>query len=224
MSKELFIEARNLVFAYQSGINIINDLNLSLYRGEIVFLTGVNGAGKTTLGKLLAGIMKPDAGGCFLLREELSTIPLYLLGQRIAYCFQNPGKQLFAATVEEEIAFGLKYRGASPEHIAASCEAMLKLFELEHLCQHFPHNLSWGEKKRTALAACLALEPDYLILDEPSIGLDEKRLQSLAETLQHLRKEGVGALIISHNQDFIRENAQRILLMEEGRITDDCRC
>ncbi len=221
MTKESILETRELVFAYRPGINIIDHLDISLCRGETVVLTGANGAGKTTLGKLLAGILKPNAGQCLLLGEEVSSMPLYQVGQKVGYCFQNPGKQLFAVTVEEEIAFGLKYRGASTEHITAKTESLLDLFEIEHLRQSFPPNLSWGEKRRVALAACLALEPEYLILDEPAAGLDENRLKILTTTIRRLREQGIGILIISHNQSFIRRNAQRILVMQEGRIADE---
>lgn len=224
MARELFLEARDVSFAYQPDRDVIQGLNLSLYRGETAFLTGPNGAGKTTLGKLLGGILKPHQGQCLLQGEEISNMPLYKVGQRIGYCFQNPAKQLFAVTVEEEIGFGLKYRGANPEEIDIMTQAMLTLFDLGPLRQCFPHNLSWGEKRRTALAACMALQPDYLILDEPAAGLDVQRLNTLAQTLQHLREQEIGILVISHNQDFIRENAQRILVMEKGGISDDRCC
>ena len=224
MAREPFMETRELVFAYRPDTIVIDQVNLSLYRGETAVLTGDNGAGKTTLGKLLAGILKPTEGHCLLDREDLHTIPLSRIGQKVGYCFQNPGKQLFAATVEAEVGFGLKYRGASPEHIENVTESLLQLFEIQHLRLVFPHNLSWGEKRRTALAACLPLEPKFLILDEPAAGLDEDRLKVLTRVLQSLREKGMGMLLISHNQRFIAANAQRILLMQEGRICDDRRC
>lgn len=224
MDKEIAIETRDLVFGYRQDANIIDHLNLSLFKGETVALTGPNGAGKTTLGKLLTGILKPSAGKCYLFGEDEGKIPLSRIGQRVGYCFQNPEQQLFATSVEKEIAFGLKYRGASAEHITRITEYLLNLFEIEHLRHVFPYNLSWGEKRRVALAASLALEPEYLVLDEPTSGLDEERIEILNQVLKRLRDNGIGMLLISHNQNFIEKNAQRILLMERGGITDDRCC
>lgn len=222
MHKEVAIEVRDLVFAYRKDINIIDHLNLSLFKGETVALTGANGAGKTTLGKLLNGILKPSAGRLLVFGEDGSALQLYQIAQKVGYSFQNPEQHLLAASVEDEIAFGLKYRGVNPENICRVTESLLSLFEISHLRQEFPLNLSWGEKRRVALATSLALEPKYLVLDEPTTGLDQERIGILNQAFKRLRDNGVGMLLISHNQSFIEENAQRILLMEQGGITDDC--
>jgi energy-coupling factor transport system ATP-binding protein len=222
MDKEIVIEAQNLVFGYRKDVNIIDHQNLSLFKGETVALTGPNGMGKTTLGKLLTGILRPSSGKCVLFGEDATTIPLSRIGQRVGYCFQNPEQQLFTVSVEEEIAFGLKYRGASREDISNKTDFLLNLFEIEYLRKAFPYNLSWGEKRRVVLAASLALEPEYLVLDEPTTGLDKKRIEILNQVIKKLQRNGIGILLISHNQSFIEENAQRILLMERGGITDEC--
>jgi len=224
MNKEIAIEARDLVFAYQKDDSFINQLSLSLFKGETVALVGPNGVGKTTLGKLLTGILKPSSGELYLFGENAKTIPLFRIGQKVGYSFQNPEQQLFAATVEDEIGFGLKYRGAAQEKISRVTESLLSLFEIKHLRQAFPMNLSWGEKRRVVLAASLALEPEYLVLDEPTIGLDGERIKILTQVLTRLRENGIGMLIISHNQDFVQDNAQRILCMLEGEIDDDRSC
>lgn len=223
MAEELAIEAKELVFGYQRDKILIDHLSLPLYKGETAALTGANGAGKTTLGKLLAGILKPQNGTCCLFGEEGSRLPLSRIGQMVGYSFQNPEQQLFTVSVEDEIGFGLKYRGESPEHISRVTEYLLHLFEIEHLRKAFPLNLSWGEKRRVVLAAALALEPAYLVLDEPTTGLDEKRIGILNQVLQRLRDKKIGMLLISHNQDFIYENARRILYMAEGEIVNDRR-
>lgn len=223
MDKSIALEARDLVFGYRKDTKIIDHLSLSLFKGETAALTGPNGAGKTTLGKLLTGILKPQAGSFLVFGEDGNTLPLSRIGQKVSYSFQNPEQQLLAASVEDEIAFGLKYRGASREHIARVTESLMTLFEIEHLREAFPLNLSWGEKRRVVLAACLALEPEYLVLDEPTTGLDEKRVGTLTQVLGRLQENGIGMLVISHNQSFIQQNAQRILHMEEGKIVYDRR-
>ncbi len=223
MSKETAIEVREMVFSYHRDAVFIDHLSLSLFTEETVALVGPNGGGKTTLGKLLVGILKPWSGSHFLFGEDAAALPLAHIGRMVGYSFQNPMQQLFAISVEEEIAFGLKYRGASRDNISRITESLLALFEIEHLRHAFPLNLSWGEKKRVVLAACLALEPKYLVLDEPTTGMDDKRIEILNGVLGKLRDSGMGMLLISHNRGFVDANAQRVLRMEGGQITDDRR-
>lgn len=224
IKKEKAIEAHAVTFAYRQGETVIKSLSLCLFRGETAALVGANGAGKTTLGKLLAGILKPAAGRILLFGEDQDQLPLFRIGQKVGYCFQNPVQQLFTVSVEQELAFGLKYRGASQELIMETTEALMHEFEIEHLRHAFPLNLSWGEKRRVTLAACLALNPEFLVLDEPTTGLDEERIGILNQILNRLRIRGVGSLLISHNQEFVSANAQRILRIEGGVIADDRCC
>ncbi len=212
-----------MFFGYHKEASLINQLNLSLYGDETTALVGPNGAGKSTLGKLLTGILKPSAGELSIFGQDAKSLPLSHIGQKIGYCFQNPHQQLLAASVEEEIAFGLIYRGAGREYIEHTVASLLSLFEIEHLRRSFPLNLSWGEKRRVALASCLALNPQYLILDEPTVGLDRERIRTFNQVLARLRENGIGMLLISHDLDFVRENSGRILQMEGGSIVDDHR-
>jgi len=228
------ILAENLTFRYEDNIHrrgekgsagepAIAGLDLTLYRGEAVALAGQNGAGKTTLGKLLAGILEPSSGRVLLWGRDASDMQLFEIGQKIGYCFQNPERQLFAATVEEEISFGLIYRGMQKSEVDRITGELIQLFELESVRDCFPLNLSYGEKKRLALAASLALSPEYLILDEPTAGLDSGRIEILGRVLKELRSRNIGMLLISHNEEFLRENTARILTMEGGRIIRDQR-
>lgn len=223
MSKDIAITTENLSFCYEDNNEIIRNIDLTLYSGETTALVGENGAGKTTLGKLLTGILKPSGGEITIFGDDTGRLSLSDIGQKIGYCFQNPDIQLFASSVEEEICFGLKYRGFSDEYIETVKEELLKLFEIDHLRNAFPLNLSRGEKRRVVLAACLALNPSYLILDEPTAGLDADRIIILNNVLDKLSKKGIGILIISHNEDFIQTNSDRILRLYKGTITDDCR-
>lgn len=221
MDKKIALRAENLTFSYDKKTIVVHQQNLSLYQGETVILTGPNGSGKTTLGKLLTGILKPTNGTIRIFDQDSKDLSLGDIGRKIGYCFQNPGKQLFAASVEEEIRFGLKYRGEDIDTIDQVTQEMMDIFEISHLKNEFPFNLSWGEKRRVVLAATLALNPAYLILDEPTTGLDEGRIDCLNRILKNLREKGIGMLLISHNQSFIDDNAYRILRMERGCITDD---
>lgn len=232
----IVIKAEDLHFTYEMGHNskakkvtgadvneTIKGINLSLYRGETVALVGGNGAGKTTLGKLLTGILKAQRGKVTIYGKNTEELGLSAIGRIIGYAFQNPRLQLFTGSVEEEIAFGLHYSGYEKESIKKITDELIDLMELESVRHSFPLNLSYGEKKRVALAAILALSPKYIILDEPTTGLDRDRIEILNNTLKMLRDKGVGMLLISHNRNFLDQNANRLLTMNEGRILDDKR-
>lgn len=221
LTENAAIETRNLGFGYSKDKRSISNVSLTLYKGETAVLTGPNGAGKTTLGKLLTGILKPQVGVVRLFGEDIRKMPLACIGQKVGYVFQNPEHQLLAASVEDEIGFGLKYRGIDRSKIDQTTESLMTLFEIEHLRKQFPLNLSWGEKRRVVLAACLALEPEYLILDEPTVGLDEERIDILGQALAKVREKGIGMLLISHKRSFILDNAQRVISIERGRTVDD---
>ncbi|MDD3350650.1 MAG: ABC transporter ATP-binding protein [Eubacteriales bacterium] len=201
--------------------SLFDDLFFSLNSGEITALTGANGAGKSTLGKLLAGILAPKKGRVLLEGNDAAGLSLAQRGRQVGYCFQNPATQLFTQSVEEEIAFGLKYSKTEKESQAAITGKMLSLFELQEIRGSFPLNISWGEKRRLVIAAALALDPAYLILDEPTTGLDPKRIETLGTLLEELREQGTGILLISHNREFVNGIADRILVLEGGRIRDE---
>lgn len=179
---------------------------------------GPNGSGKTTLGKLVMGILKPDSGEIFLDGKNLSELSLGQIGNRIGYLFQNPGLQIFTLNVEEELSFALRLKGYDEKRIKSRVGKMLELFRLSHLVGEVPFNLSYGERQRLALASILINNPRYLILDEPTVGLDNTGREILAEVLLEHVKSTTGMTVISHDEDFIKKTATRILRLEEGRI------
>lgn len=221
---QIAIRAERLSYSYGSSPLVISDLNLKLHKTQTVALSGPNGAGKSTLGKLFTGILKPSSGRVEIFGRDIKTMALYEIGQKIGYVFQNPERQLFAATVEEEVGFGLIYRNVSKEEVSLVTEELLDIFQLDDVRYSFPMNLSYGEKRRVALAAALALSPCYLILDEPTVGLDGRRIEALNGMLRTLRNKNIGMMLISHNDDFLRQNSNRMLVMEKGRIIHDKSC
>ncbi len=198
----------------------IRDVDIVLKTGEIVALRGPNGSGKTTLGKLLTGILTPGSGQVVIFGKNANSMKLHEIGRRIGYCFQNPEKQLFTSSVEEEISLGPRYNGVAESEIRSLVEDLLEELNLKKVRFSFPLNLSYGEKRRVALAAALALSPDYLILDEPTVGLDLNNLVILDRLLSNLKKLGKGMLIISHNREFLERITDRTLWMEKGRLAD----
>jgi energy-coupling factor transport system ATP-binding protein len=178
-----------------------------------VAVTGRNGCGKTTLIRLLVGLLRPTAGTILLDGADTAAMDLFTLGQKIGCVFQDPARQLFCTTVEEEICFGLRNMGLSEEEIRRRCQAYLARFHLEHRRGAFPGSLSQGEKQRAVLAAVLAMGAPYVALDEPTSGLDMQGRQELGQMLTALAADGHGVIFVSHERPFIQRFASRELAL-----------
>jgi len=216
-----YIELKEIDFEYEKGNKVFENFSFSVDRYETVALMGPNGSGKTTLGKLMAGILKPNKGQVLIFNKDTNEIPLHEIGSRIGYLFQNPEKQFFANTVYDELGFVLKIKGYDEEYIKNKVGEMLELFQLKGLEKHLPYLLSQGEKQRLAIAAVLINEPEYLILDEPTTGLDKKRKDILFELLNMLKDRGIGMTIISHDNRFVERICNRRIYINRGEIQHD---
>ena len=199
------IEVRNVSFRYpKTQKYILHDVSFRLDRGEIAALTGANGCGKTTLARMIAGMIKPESGCVLIDGQDTKEMSLFAIGQRVGYLFQEPGRQLFCDTVENEIAFGLRNLKKSEEEIRTITEEYLQLMGITHLRKAFPGTLSQGEKQRVVISCILSMGTDYLLLDEPTNGLDMKRRAVLRDTLLMLKNEkNCGIALISHDRAFI---------------------
>lgn len=213
-----FLELIEVAFAYPGNGFSLQGINQYFQQGEFTAIIGANGTGKTTLGKLLAGIIKPEQGQVLIAGRDSREISLGQAGKLIGYLFQQPDRQLFTPTVREEIGFALEFNGSSPEVIKKKVNDMLDIFSLADLAGAAPYQLSAGEKQRLALAALLVNQPQFLILDEPTTGLDPVRKQKLAEVLKELQGKGIGLVVISHDLSFIKSNADRVLVMAGGGL------
>jgi len=218
-----YIEAKNVGFGYPKGSKIIKDISVSIFKNDITAITGHNGGGKTTFGKLLAGIIKPLSGEVFVCGENTKGLTLGQIGKKIGYLFQNPSRQIFTSRVEEELLFVDKLMGESITESYKNMEGILELFDLKSKKEELTFNLSYGEKQRLALATILMKNPEFLILDEPTTGLDELRRNRLSEYLTKLKEDGVGMIIISHDQEFIDKHASRRIEISRGEIIYDTR-
>ncbi len=216
------IRLEGVQFAYgRKGPMVIQPTTLILHPNEITALIGPNGCGKTTLGKLMAGILKPDAGTVHVDEMETKTTELSELGHHVGYLFQEPERQLFASTVRDELSFVFDLMGESKELYSQRVDQMMQRFHLLELANDFPFQLSRGEKQRLAIAAVMIQDPAFYIFDEPTTGLDDVRRKELSAILADLADRGKGMLMISHDRSFIQRHAQRIIRMEGGRIVED---
>lgn len=199
----------------------LTEINVNFGKGGITALIGLNGSGKTTMTKLMSGILRPSAGEIRLQGRLLTGYSLAEIGRCLGYVFQNPSQQLICTTVAEEIGFGLINRGCEPEMIKEKVEFYLDYFELAPYRDVFPLHLSQGEKRRVALASILVNEPELLILDEPTVGLDVYRQKMLAECLRKIVLLKRGVIIVSHDMGFVLRVADRIINLEKGQIRWD---
>lgn len=215
------IELNNVSFSYTNRKSIFKDFSIKLDCEETTILTGKNGSGKTTLSKLIVGVLKPQLGDIMIEGESSKSMSLGRIGELIGYVYQYPERQLFAQSVIDELTFPLIFKGMDKEIVYAEAEEMIKLFELDKVKNSYPFFLSYGEKRRLAIASVLMNKPKYLIMDEPTASLDHERIESLSLVLDMLKEKRVGVLIISHNKDFIENHWQRILHIEGGNVVND---
>lgn len=203
------------VTAGYNGKAVIRNIDLALYPGEFAALVGDNGAGKSTLALVAAGLLKPEQG---TLRFAGGKRPRP--GLDVALLFQDPAEQLFTDSVAEEVAFGPRNYGRFD---AATHESVLAETDLLDVQARPPAFLSMGQQQRTALAACLALRPRLLILDEPTLGQDWGHLERLMDYLARLNRQDTAILLITHDYKLVHRYARRAILLEDGRITLDGR-
>lgn len=222
-SENDFIKVENLSFKYRKK-DVIENMNLILKNGEFVSLIGPNGSGKTTLGKLITGILKSNSGNIYLDGENIKDLKLANIGRKIGYLFQNPSRQIFATNVYDELVFSMKFNKVYEKIILEKAQKTLEDFDLEDIKYSKCHTLSQGEKQRLALGTLLLNNPKYLILDEPTTGLDKKRKEKLSEILQSINDRGFGILMISHDIEFVKKHSDRIIELKDGRIFKDEKC
>jgi cobalt/nickel transport system ATP-binding protein len=209
----------NLNFQYNSIFNIEN-ISFHVKENTIYALTGNNGAGKTTVLKLLVGLLKPKSGTIKIFNETITRKKdqLWKIRQKIGFLFQNPDDQLFAPTIEEDVAFGARNLKLGEGEVKDRVYKALEAVNLLDYKERSPFNLSLGQKKRAALAGLLVMKPNLLILDEPFENLDLKSIYNHLKIFENLRKEeSMTILFTTHNLFFIENWAEKMLLLDGGK-------
>jgi cobalt/nickel transport system ATP-binding protein len=213
------VEASGICFTYREGTRALIDVDFRVKPGEFVAMLASNGSGKTTLIKVLVGLLKPQKGQVRIAGGDIRGASPKDLYQQIGLVFQNPNDQLFAATVEEDVAFGPRnLELPEPEVEKRVCEALESVAAAD-LRKRAIHHLSFGEQKRVSMAGVLAMKPSILILDEPTSGLDPAGEEMMMRLLNSLnRRQGITVILATHLVDMLPLFADRIYVLNRGRV------
>lgn len=219
--REPLLEVKSLNFGYQKGQQTLRDVSFSIGKGEMVSIVGRNGAGKSTLSKLICGFETPDAGEIFLNGKPLAEENIRRRAQHIGYVMQNPNQMISKTMIYEEVALGLQRSGLTEEQIREKVEATLKVCGL-YPFRNWPISaLSFGQKKRVTIASVLVLDPELILLDEPTAGQDFRHYTDIMEFLRGLNARGVTVVMITHDMHLMLEYTRRALVFCDGRLIAD---
>ncbi len=220
------IEIKNLKFEFNDSENgaekVIDDLNLSIERGSFTVILGHNGSGKSTLAKLLNGLLKPTEGTVLVNGIATENPDKEIeIKRTVGLVFQNPDNQLIASVVEEDVAFGPENLGLEPTEIRRRVDEALKSVDMYEFRDFAPNKLSGGQKQRVAIAGIIAMQPECIVLDEPTAMLDPSGRREVINTILRLNKEmGITVILITHYMDEA-EFADRVIIMDDGQIVKD---
>ena len=219
--REPLLEVKGLSFGYQKGQQTLRDVSFSIGKGEMVSIVGRNGAGKSTLSKLICGFETPDAGEIFLNGKPLAEENIRRRAQHIGYVMQNPNQMISKTMIYDEVALGLQRSGLTEEQIREKVEATLKVCGL-YPFRNWPISaLSFGQKKRVTIASVLVLDPELILLDEPTAGQDFRHYTDIMEFLRGLNARGVTVVMITHDMHLMLEYTRRALVFCNGRLIAD---
>jgi cobalt/nickel transport system ATP-binding protein len=213
------IQTCHLSYSYRDGVRALDDVNFVAPRNVRIAVIGPNGAGKSTLFRHLNGIVLAQEGQVLVRGEPVTKKNLKEVRKFVGVVFQNPDDQIFAPTVEQDVAFGPTNLGLDEATVMHRVDEALGLLGIEHLRERPPHHLSGGEKKRVAIAGVLAMEPSVLVMDEPTAGLDPRGRDDLIGFVNRLSEDyGMTVIISTHELDMVTEFADIVYVMDRGAI------
>lgn len=224
----MLIEIEHLNYTYVSSekerVHALKDVSLAIEQGEFVALAGSSGSGKSTFVKHLNGLLKADSGDIRFRGKSIYSrkYPISQLRQKVGLVFQYPEHQLFCRTILEDVAFGPRNMGASREEAEKKARAALEKVGIdEELFEGSPYELSGGQMRRVAIAGIIAMEPEVLVLDEPTAGLDPYIRMNLMNLLKEMQKSGITIILVSHSMEEIADYADRVVVFHSGKICMD---
>lgn len=219
---EPMLTIRDLSFAYTQGQPVLSHIDFPISRGEMVALVGKNGAGKSTLASLICGFMQPDEGAIYLNGEDLSGYSIKERGEKIGLVMQSPNQMISKPMIYDEVALGLRVRGAAEDEIKE------RVFETLKICGLYPYRnwpvsaLSFGQKKRVTIASILVMNPEVLILDEPTAGQDFRHYTEIMEFLRRIHEKlGITIIMITHDMHLMLEYTDRAIVIADGKMLAD---
>lgn len=213
------LQVKNISFSYDEN-QTLYDISMNFKEGAITGILGANGSGKSTIMKIITRLLKPQEGEIVYEGQPVSDSKksLYQYRQHVNMVFQNPEQQLFYTIVKDDIGMALENLGYAPEEITARVAAALEMMDITHLQDRPLQYLSYGQKKRVAIAGMLALQPKYLLLDEPTAGLDPKGRDRMAESMKKLVASGTNIIVSSHDMDLMYDCCDYAYLLQKGHL------
>jgi len=217
----VLLEVAGLDFTYEGGHHALRGIDVSVRKGEMMAIVGTNGAGKSTFSKVVCGFEKPQAGTLTLNGQDLKDLSIKERADHIGYVMQNPNQMISKTMIFDEVALGLRNRGISEEEIKPRVEETLKICGLYPFRNWPVSALSYGQKKRVTIASILVLEPEIILLDEPTAGQDLKHYTEIMDFLAQLNRRGVTVVLITHDMHLMLEYTPRAVVFHAGQIIAD---
>ena len=219
---DAIISVKDLHFSYVPETEVLHGIDLDIRKGEFLSIVGRNGSGKTTIVKHFNGLHRPTSGKVYVKGQDTYGVPVAELSKSVGYCFQNPDHQIFSSVVYDELAYGPKNLGWDEKRIDKTIKDVTGMIGIKRLLDDNPYNLSLGQRQQIAVAAILCMEPDVLIVDEPTTGQDPVQSRAMMDMMKRLNEEmGKTIVVITHDMSIAAEYSDRIVAMHAGRIIAD---
>jgi energy-coupling factor transport system ATP-binding protein len=218
---ETVVAIESLRFSYPGGGVILDGVSLDVARGTILGIVGQNGSGKTTLAKHLNGLLRPTAGRVVVEGLDTARHPVRALARHVGFVFQNPGHQLFARTVAEELAFGPRNLGVAPDEVGDRVASVAEALRLAEVLPMHPHRLPFPLRKLVSIASVLTMHPSVLVLDEPTTGQDHRTSRRITDVIDGVRASGTTVVCVTHDMTLLAATSDRIVALHAGRVAAD---